>query len=319
MDKRFASLPGALVLLLGALLPVTTSGADEAKVASSILSRVTLAGGICSVPACGDGALAIEIATQSKLLVHATDPDPGNVAAARTRAEEAGLLGTRLGGFPEQLGEARARFLGTHGLIAGRRPRRRLAPFGESRPGAQPGGPVPRIRIASGQRDEDGRSPQPAAAIHRLRDRARLGVSLSAELLKQKTRRGREAHAFFGRPARQIDPERLGKPARRRYAEPRRSHECEQLQQVIRGERSDAEPGGGCPHVANKGDHARLLQQPCRLAMVKPPRITIRRLPGDSTQAGNDCRPFRQPQPGGGSRGTDHARDYSGSCAGRSV
>jgi len=47
--------------------------------------------GICSMPRCGDGKLAIEIAQHSQLLVHAMSDDPALVSVARKAANDAGL------------------------------------------------------------------------------------------------------------------------------------------------------------------------------------------------------------------------------------
>lgn len=49
--------------------------------------------GICSMPQCGDGKLAVEMAQNSRLLVHAMSEKPAEVAVARKAADDAGLLG----------------------------------------------------------------------------------------------------------------------------------------------------------------------------------------------------------------------------------
>jgi len=49
--------------------------------------------GICSMPRCGDGKLAMELAQNSKLLVHAMSNNPTEVAAVQKAASDAGLLG----------------------------------------------------------------------------------------------------------------------------------------------------------------------------------------------------------------------------------
>lgn len=48
--------------------------------------------GICAMPRCGDGKLAVEIAQASKLLVYALSENPAEVTAARKVADAAGLL-----------------------------------------------------------------------------------------------------------------------------------------------------------------------------------------------------------------------------------
>ena len=81
-------------LLLSSLLPAGLAAADEAATLSGHL--IALSGrrsGICSLPRCGDGTLAVGLAQSSKLLVHALSEKPAEVAAARKSADAAGLLG----------------------------------------------------------------------------------------------------------------------------------------------------------------------------------------------------------------------------------
>jgi outer membrane protein assembly factor BamB len=79
------------------LIALGTSAAATAAVdADRLLKDAGIARGVAYVPACGDGALALELAEKSELLVLATDPDPANVAQAKARAAAAGLLGRRL-------------------------------------------------------------------------------------------------------------------------------------------------------------------------------------------------------------------------------
>lgn len=62
--------------------------------------------GICVIPDCGDGKLALALAQSSEMIVYALDEDAGNVAKIRRQAEQAGLLGTRLyveAGTPDKL------------------------------------------------------------------------------------------------------------------------------------------------------------------------------------------------------------------------
>ena len=73
-----------------------TAAADTRELASFVLSRASISGGICSLPRCGNGELAVEIAASSNLLVHGLDMRPEMLAAAGRRADGAGLLGTRV-------------------------------------------------------------------------------------------------------------------------------------------------------------------------------------------------------------------------------
>jgi hypothetical protein len=49
--------------------------------------------GICSMPRCGDGQLAVAMGQSNTLLIHAMSEKPADVAAARKAADDAGLLG----------------------------------------------------------------------------------------------------------------------------------------------------------------------------------------------------------------------------------
>ena len=73
-----------------------TAVADARELAAFVLSRASISGGICSLPRCGNGELAVEIAASSKLLVHGLDTRPEMLAAAGRRADDAGLLGARV-------------------------------------------------------------------------------------------------------------------------------------------------------------------------------------------------------------------------------
>lgn len=84
-------------LLVPGLLPACPAAAGEASTLSQHL--LALAGrraGICSMPRCGDGKLAVAMAQNSKLLVHALSEDPAEVAAARKAACAAGLFNRRV-------------------------------------------------------------------------------------------------------------------------------------------------------------------------------------------------------------------------------
>ena len=99
MDRRnlhFISraVPG-LILLSWIAGPVTAQEADKG-LSDFLLTQADMAGGICSLPRCGDGSLAVGLATSSSFLVHGRDHRPEKVAAARTRAQQHGLLGTRM-------------------------------------------------------------------------------------------------------------------------------------------------------------------------------------------------------------------------------
>ena len=208
-----------------------------------------------------------------------------------------GLLRPRLGIGAEQLGEPRARLLGPHRLVAGWRTGRRLGPFGEPQPHAKTRRPAWRIRIARGQRGEDRRSPQPAAAVHRLGHRADFGIGLCAELLEQGACRGGERHAGFGRAARQTQPERLGEAARRRHAKPRRADKGEELEQVECRERRHVEPPRGGPRVAQ---HRRFALDPAaRLGRCQRFDLAVRAEPQHLTETGDEDRGLRHQDPRG--------------------
>ena len=67
-----------------------------AATAKAILDKTGVTEGYCADLACGDGALAFELARQSKLTIYAVDSDPAAVAAARKKLRAAGLYGTRV-------------------------------------------------------------------------------------------------------------------------------------------------------------------------------------------------------------------------------
>jgi len=78
------------------LCAVASAAQTAAEAVGTILQQAGITKGICSVPRCGDGSLAAELAGSSGLLVHAFDPDPVAVDATRELAEGRGLLGTRM-------------------------------------------------------------------------------------------------------------------------------------------------------------------------------------------------------------------------------
>lgn len=69
---------------------------DTDALAITLLAKAGLRAGVCEVPRAGDGALVLALARQSELVVHAMDDDAGRIAAARTIAGKAGLLGRRI-------------------------------------------------------------------------------------------------------------------------------------------------------------------------------------------------------------------------------
>jgi hypothetical protein len=80
-------------LLLSGLLPAGLAAADGTSSLSEHLLKISgRRAGICSMPRCEDGQLAVELARHSKRLVHAMSRQPAEVAAARKAADEAGLL-----------------------------------------------------------------------------------------------------------------------------------------------------------------------------------------------------------------------------------
>lgn len=96
--KLTALLRNAALLLCALIAPA--AAADLAQ------TLVAMAGGspngLCSVPRCGDGSLAVGLAANSGFIVHAMDADTANVAAARAGAGS--LLGQRI--YVEQGGPA---------------------------------------------------------------------------------------------------------------------------------------------------------------------------------------------------------------------
>ncbi len=70
--------------------------AVAAAAAKAILEKTGVREGYCVDLACGDGALAYELARQSKLTVYAVNSDPAAVAAARSRLQAAGQYGVRV-------------------------------------------------------------------------------------------------------------------------------------------------------------------------------------------------------------------------------
>jgi outer membrane protein assembly factor BamB len=67
-----------------------------AAAAKAILDKTDVREGYCADLACGDGALAFELARQSKLTIYGVDSDPAAISAARKKLRAAGLYGTRV-------------------------------------------------------------------------------------------------------------------------------------------------------------------------------------------------------------------------------
>jgi outer membrane protein assembly factor BamB len=67
-----------------------------AAAAKAILEKTGLREGYCADLACGEGALAYELARRSKLTIYAVDSDPTAVALARKKLRAAGLYGVRV-------------------------------------------------------------------------------------------------------------------------------------------------------------------------------------------------------------------------------
>src|SRR5207244_795830 len=70
--------------------------ARYAEAAAEIVKHSAITEGYCVDLACGDGALAYELARRTKLQIYAVDGDEKNVAAARTKLSAAGLYGVRV-------------------------------------------------------------------------------------------------------------------------------------------------------------------------------------------------------------------------------
>lgn len=89
LDVRWFLVP----CLIAVVSSSSTAGPLDAEV---LVSRSGISKGICSVPHCGAGELAMSLAAESDFLVHAFDADRGSVDEAIERAERAGLLGSRV-------------------------------------------------------------------------------------------------------------------------------------------------------------------------------------------------------------------------------
>ena len=93
--KAFREVVG-LSIILGLVISAQCCKAEEKDLAEHLLAKGGVYKGICAIPRCGNGELAVAVAKASGLLIHATDPRPEAVAAAQKLADEQGLLGTRV-------------------------------------------------------------------------------------------------------------------------------------------------------------------------------------------------------------------------------
>jgi outer membrane protein assembly factor BamB len=78
--------------------PTSPYGDDSpfAEAAAEIVKRSGITEGYCVDLACGDGALAYELARRTKLRIYAVDASEDRVAAARTKLSATGLYGVRV-------------------------------------------------------------------------------------------------------------------------------------------------------------------------------------------------------------------------------
>ena len=76
--------------------PSPAPGPLARKAAEEIVRKTGVTEGYCLDLACGDGALAYELARTTKLRIIAIDKDPKNVARARRTLDAAGLYGARV-------------------------------------------------------------------------------------------------------------------------------------------------------------------------------------------------------------------------------
>ena len=84
-----------LVAVLVAVGMTASARPDETELARHLVARAGLNRGICALPRCGEGGLAVAVAESSKFLVHAQDSRPSCVAAAQEAADHKLLLGRR--------------------------------------------------------------------------------------------------------------------------------------------------------------------------------------------------------------------------------
>lgn len=79
------------------VVPEETRMSDQATaLAKHVLEIAGRRQGVCAIPRCGDGQLALAVAQNSGFLVHAMDSRTENLGLTRNMAETAGLFGRRL-------------------------------------------------------------------------------------------------------------------------------------------------------------------------------------------------------------------------------
>jgi outer membrane protein assembly factor BamB len=89
-------LSGGVLVLWVAMSPCVGAASVEERLAERVLKASGRTRGLCIDLASGSGALAVEIAKQSKLFVQAAETDDARVAAARKTLEASGLYGPRV-------------------------------------------------------------------------------------------------------------------------------------------------------------------------------------------------------------------------------
>jgi hypothetical protein len=88
----------ALLLAVALTLPHSVLALDApaaTALANSVLTQLGRTKGVCAVPNCGNGNLALAFLQNSAMKVHAMDADAGNAAAARTLAHTGGFYAPR--------------------------------------------------------------------------------------------------------------------------------------------------------------------------------------------------------------------------------
>ena len=81
----------ALVLVLSLDIALFAR-ADESTLSRHLLDLSGRKAGICSMPRCRDGKLAVKLAQDSTLLVYALNDDPAELQAAQKAADDAGVF-----------------------------------------------------------------------------------------------------------------------------------------------------------------------------------------------------------------------------------
>lgn len=132
--------------------------ASAAAAAREILAKSKISEGYCVDLNGGDGALALELARQSKLRIVVAESDPANVAAARARLHAAGLYGSRVSvhladpqktHFPKYFANlvvSGKSVNGGAGVVDGKEARRLQRPYGGVLAIGKPGSIEPEVR-----------------------------------------------------------------------------------------------------------------------------------------------------------------------------